>query len=66
MSDQPKCPFCGRRVARNRRPYRVRRFFEHADGSRSDFVGHKACWLELRYPDDPRVGHARHDIGVPR
>ncbi len=55
----PPCPYCGRRPASNRRPY-VARFF--ADGS--DFVGHKACYLELRYPDDPRLGHERHDIPV--
>jgi hypothetical protein len=62
----PRCPYCGRRPARNRRPYVGRNFFQHPDGTREDFVGHKACYLELRYPDDPRVGHARHDIPVGR
>jgi hypothetical protein len=33
-----------------------------ADGS--DFVGHKSCYLELRYPDDPVLGHQRHDIPI--
>lgn len=53
----PECPYCGRRPASNRRPYVAKMF---ADGS--DFVGHKSCYLELMYPDDPRYGHARHDI----
>lgn len=59
---QARCPYCGRKVASNRRPYVRRRYF--ADGS--DFAGHKSCYLEMRYPDDPIVGHRRHDIGVPR
>jgi hypothetical protein len=68
MNDTPSvtCPYCGRKVARNRRPHVGRRFFEHPDGTRSDFIGHRSCFLEMKYPDDPKVGHARHDIPVGR
>jgi hypothetical protein len=62
MSEQPKCPYCGRKVASNRRPYVRRRYF--ADGS--DFVGHKSCWLEMEYPDHPVYGHRRRDIAEGR
>jgi hypothetical protein len=58
LIDQPRCPYCGRRIAKNRRPYVRRRYF--ADGS--DFVGHRSCFLEMAHPDDPTVGHARRDI----
>ena len=54
----PKCPYCGRRVARNRRAYIRRHYF--ADGS--DFIGHRSCFLEMSNPDDPKLGHERHDI----
>jgi hypothetical protein len=57
-----KCPYCGRQVAKNRRPYIRRGYF--ADGS--DFVGHRSCFMEMANPEDPRVGHERHDIGVPK
>lgn len=55
------CDYCGRKIARNRRPYVSKM---HRDGAY--FVGHRACYMELRYPDDPRLGHARHDIAVGR
>lgn len=56
----PGCSYCGRRPASNRAPYVRRRYF--ADGS--DFVGHRTCFLEMEHPDDPRHGHARHDIPI--
>jgi hypothetical protein len=52
------CPYCGRRPPRNKRPFVKRGYF--ADGS--DFVGHRSCYLEMRSPEDPTLGHQRHDI----
>ncbi len=60
------CPYCGRRPARNRRPYVAKKYFVHSDGTRSDFVGHKSCFFEMSYPDSELYGHARHDIPVRR
>jgi hypothetical protein len=56
--EKVKCPYCGRAVARNHRPYVRNRFFN--DGS--DFVGHRSCYYEMMYPDHPTLGHQRHDI----
>lgn len=54
----PPCSYCGRRPPRNRKPFVRAGYF--ADGS--DFVGHRSCFRELSNPEDPRLGHERHDI----
>lgn len=46
-----QCDYCGRAITKRHR-------LTKRDGQNY----HRACWLELLYPDDPKVGHDRHDI----
>jgi hypothetical protein len=55
---QAKCPYCGRRVASNHKPYVKRGYFANGE----DFKGHRSCFLEMTNPEDERFGHLRHDI----
>lgn len=42
------CAYCGRNIRAG-----ITRNGEHF---------HRSCWDEMNQPDDPRTGHARHDI----
>ena len=54
------CHYCGRKIAKNRRPYTRRGFY--ANGQ--DWIGHRSCFMEMGHPEDSRLGHERHDIKV--
>lgn len=58
-STPTKCHYCGRAIRKNQRPFVKRGFFENG----TDYVGHKACYIDMMAPD---YAQSRHDIPIGR